>query len=76
MISNFLPGTLDRWELGYEVLRERNPMIVYGAGSAFGPSGPDANRRGADLAGQAEGGLIRSTGTGASGDSRLESPKM
>jgi crotonobetainyl-CoA:carnitine CoA-transferase CaiB-like acyl-CoA transferase len=62
VISNFLPGTLDGWGLGYEVLAKRNPRIVFGAASAFGPVGPDASRRGADLAGQAEGGLISTTG--------------
>jgi len=64
VISNFLPGTLDGWGLGYEALAERNPRIVFGAASAFGPVGPDAGRRGADLAGQSEGGLISTTGTG------------
>jgi CoA:oxalate CoA-transferase len=64
VISNFLPGTLDRWGLGYETLAARNPRIVFGTGSTFGPVGPDAGRKGADLAGQAAGGLIRSTGSG------------
>jgi len=63
VISNFLPGTLDGWGLGYDVLAMRNPRLVFGAGSAFGPAGPDASRRGADLAGQAEGGLISTTGS-------------
>jgi crotonobetainyl-CoA:carnitine CoA-transferase CaiB-like acyl-CoA transferase len=64
VISNFLPGTLERWGLGYEELARRNPRIVYGSGSAFGSQGPDAGRKGADLAGQAAGGLISSTGSG------------
>ena len=62
LISNFVPGTLDRWGLGYEVLSGRNPRLVYATGSTFGPIGPDAEQRGADLAGQASGGLIRRTG--------------
>ena len=62
MVSNFLPGTLDGWGLSYEVVSARNPRIVYACGSTFGPVGPDADRRGADLAGQAAGGLIRRTG--------------
>ncbi|MEE2703052.1 MAG: CoA transferase [Myxococcota bacterium] len=64
VISNFAPGTMESWKLGYDELARRNPRIVYGAGSAFGSRGPDAARKGADLAGQAAGGLIRSTGTG------------
>lgn len=62
IVSNFLPGTLDRWGLSYEAVSARNPRIVYACGSTFGPEGPDADRKGADLAGQAAGGLIRRTG--------------
>ena len=63
VISNFVPGTLDGWGIGYEALAERNPRIVVGSASSFGSVGPDADRRGADLAGQAAGGLIRATGS-------------
>lgn len=62
VISNFVPGTMEGWGLGYEALAERNPRIVFGAGSTFGPLGADAGRRGADIAGQASGGLIHATG--------------
>jgi CoA:oxalate CoA-transferase len=62
LISNFVPGTLDRWGLGYAALAQRNPRLVYATGSTFGPVGPDADQRGADLAGQAAGGLVRRTG--------------
>ena len=62
MISNFKPGTLEGWGLGYEELSAINPRLVYAAGSAFGPVGPDAEREGADLAGQAAGGMILTTG--------------
>ncbi|NRA08496.1 MAG: CoA transferase [Myxococcales bacterium] len=63
VVSNFVPGTLEAWGLGYEVLAARNPRLVLGCGSTFGPAGPDASRKGADLAGQAAGGLIRSMGS-------------
>jgi len=62
LISNFVPGTLDGWGLGYEPLAQRNPRLIFATGSTFGPVGPDADQRGADLAGQAAGGLIRRTG--------------
>ena len=64
MLSNFVPGTLDRWGLSYEDVSARNPRIVYATGSTFGPLGPDASRRGADIAAQAAGGLVTTTGTG------------
>jgi crotonobetainyl-CoA:carnitine CoA-transferase CaiB-like acyl-CoA transferase len=63
VISNFKPGTMDAWGLGYDDLAARNPGVVYAAGSAFGPVGPDAEREGADLSAQAAAGLINATGT-------------
>ncbi len=62
LLSNFVPGTLDRWGLGWDVLHAHNPRLVHGAGSTFGPHGPAASQEGADLAGQAASGLISATG--------------
>jgi crotonobetainyl-CoA:carnitine CoA-transferase CaiB-like acyl-CoA transferase len=62
VITNFKPGTMDEWGLGYDVIAARNPRVVYAAGSTFGPEGPDATREGADLSAQAAGGLISTTG--------------
>lgn len=62
VVSNFKPGTLDDWGLGYEDLAASNSRIILAAGSAFGSVGPDAEREGADLGGQAAGGLISTTG--------------
>ncbi len=62
MISSFRPGVMDGWGLGYDDLARINPCLVYATASAFGPVGPDAPREGADLAGQAAGGLISTIG--------------
>jgi crotonobetainyl-CoA:carnitine CoA-transferase CaiB-like acyl-CoA transferase len=62
VVSNFKPGTLDDWGLSYEVLSARNPRVIYATGATFGAIGPNAHREGADLAGQAAGGLISTTG--------------
>ena len=62
IITNFKPGTMDAWGLGYEAVAARNPRVVYAAGSTFGLVGPDAGREGADLSAQAVGGLISTTG--------------
>ena len=61
-VSNFKPGTLETWGIGYDDLAEINPGIICAQGSTFGPVGPDAEREGADLAGQAAGGLISTIG--------------
>jgi formyl-CoA transferase/CoA:oxalate CoA-transferase len=65
VISNFKPGTMESWGVGYEDASARNPRIVYAMGSSFGPEGPDAGREGADLSGQAAGGIISTTGATA-----------
>ncbi len=62
MITNFQPGTLERWNLGYDVLSAANPRLILATGSALGPVGPDAEREDADGVGQAIGGLISTTG--------------
>ncbi len=62
VISNFKHGTMDAWGLGYDDLASLNPGLIWAAGSAFGPVGPDTDREGADLAGQAAGGLVSTTG--------------
>ncbi len=62
MLSNFRPGTLDAWGLGYETLAAINPRLIYATGSTFGANGPEAEREGADLTGQAIGGLLSTIG--------------
>ena len=59
MVSNFQPGTMDAWGLGYEAMHAMNPRLIYATASALGPVGPDAAMEGADLTGQAMGGAHR-----------------
>jgi crotonobetainyl-CoA:carnitine CoA-transferase CaiB-like acyl-CoA transferase len=44
VIENFRPGVMDRLGLGYGVLHELNPMLIYCGISGFGQTGPDAQR--------------------------------
>ena len=46
VIENFRPGTLERWELGWDELRAVNPRLVLARVSGFGQSGPYASRPG------------------------------
>jgi crotonobetainyl-CoA:carnitine CoA-transferase CaiB-like acyl-CoA transferase len=62
VISNFKPGTMEEWGVGYQDLRATNPGVIFAAGSAYGPIGPDALLEGTDLVGQAAGGLVATTG--------------
>ena len=38
--ENFTPGTLERWGLGYDQLREANPRIILFSASMLGRGGP------------------------------------
>jgi crotonobetainyl-CoA:carnitine CoA-transferase CaiB-like acyl-CoA transferase len=62
VITNFKPGTMEEWGLGYAEVAARNERVVYATSSSFGREGPDARREGADLSGQAAGGLISTIG--------------
>jgi crotonobetainyl-CoA:carnitine CoA-transferase CaiB-like acyl-CoA transferase len=44
LVENFRPGVMDRLELGYDVLKEINPGLIYCAISGFGQTGPDAHK--------------------------------
>ena len=62
VIENYRPGTMEKLGLGYDVLKEVNPAIIYGAVSGFGHTGPLSKRAGYDIVGQAMGGLMSTTG--------------
>jgi crotonobetainyl-CoA:carnitine CoA-transferase CaiB-like acyl-CoA transferase len=57
-VENFRPGTAERLGLGYDALRSLNSRLVYCSISAFGRSGPYANKPGFDTLGQAASGLL------------------
>jgi len=42
LVENFRPGVMSRLGLGYDVLKQINPRLVYCAISGFGQTGPDA----------------------------------
>lgn len=46
LVENFRPGTLERWGLGYEELKQRNPGLIMVRISAYGQTGPYRTRPG------------------------------
>jgi len=62
VIENYRPGTMEKLGLGYDVLKEVNPAIIYGCISGFGHYGRNKDRPGYDIVGQAMGGLMSTTG--------------
>ena len=62
VLENYRPGTMEKLGLGYDVLKEINPGIIYGSVSGFGHTGPLSKRAGYDIVGQAMGGLMSTSG--------------
>jgi crotonobetainyl-CoA:carnitine CoA-transferase CaiB-like acyl-CoA transferase len=46
LIESFMPGTMERWGLGWNILHERYPDLVMLRISGWGRAGPGANRPG------------------------------
>lgn len=62
VVENFRPGTLEKWGLGYDVMKARNPKLVMLRISGFGQTGPYRERAGYDRIALAFGGLMGITG--------------
>jgi crotonobetainyl-CoA:carnitine CoA-transferase CaiB-like acyl-CoA transferase len=60
--ENYRKGTLEKLGLGYEVLEELNPRLIYCAISGYGRSGPYADKGGFDLIAQGFAGIMSITG--------------
>jgi CoA:oxalate CoA-transferase len=62
VLENYRPGTMERFGLGYDELKEVNPRIIYAACSGFGHTGPYSQKPGYDILAQAMGGIMSITG--------------
>ncbi|WP_436923980.1 succinyl-CoA:mesaconate CoA-transferase [Halosimplex amylolyticum] len=66
VVENYRAGTMERFDLGYETLRDRNPSLIYSSIRGFGdPRTGETDRQGQpsfDLIAQALGGVMAITG--------------
>ena len=62
LLESYRPGTLDKLGLGYEVLSQINPALIYGATSGYGFKGEEWNKPALDAVGQARSGFMWSMG--------------
>jgi crotonobetainyl-CoA:carnitine CoA-transferase CaiB-like acyl-CoA transferase len=62
LLENFSPGTMDGLGIGWSVLREISPRLIYATGTGFGISGPDRDNLAMDLTIQAASGIMSVTG--------------
>ena len=62
VVENFVPGTMKKLGLDYEILRQHHPQLIYAACSGFGQTGPYATKPAFDVIVQAMGGILSTTG--------------
>ncbi|PYM90933.1 MAG: acyl-CoA transferase [Candidatus Rokuibacteriota bacterium] len=62
LIENFLPGTFEKWGLGWDVLSADNPRLVFARVSGWGQDGPYRLRPGFGTMVEAMSGFAASTG--------------
>jgi formyl-CoA transferase len=58
VVNNFRAGVMERMGFGWEVLRERNPRLIYAVGTGYGLVGPYAHKGGQDVLAQALSGVM------------------
>ena len=62
IVENFRPGTLEKWNLGYDALRERNRGIILVRVSGYGQTGPEGGKAGYASVAEAASGLRHMNG--------------
>ncbi|MBP2667189.1 MAG: yfdE 2 [Firmicutes bacterium] len=63
VVENYRPGTMEKFGLGYDVLKTINPKIIYASCSGFGHTGPYQFKPAYDIIVQAMGGIMSITGS-------------
>lgn len=62
VVENFSLGTMEKFGLGYDILRARHPGVIYATLKGFGTYGPYAQFKSFDWVAQAAGGAFSVTG--------------
>jgi formyl-CoA transferase len=71
VLENFRPGTMEKWNCGYEDLAAVNPRIIMLRVSGFGQTGPYSRQAGFGAVGEAMGGLRYVCGDPSTPPSRM-----
>ena len=62
LIENYRHGTMEKLNIGWDVLKEINPRLIHATVTGYGPSGPNAKKAGYDMIVGADAGLLHLTG--------------
>jgi len=62
VVENNPTGRMERFGIGYDAVRERNPEVIYCSITGFGQTGPYADRPALDIVAQAMSGVMSITG--------------
>ncbi len=62
LVHNYVPGTMEKFGLDYDTVKERNKGIIYVAGSGFGQYGRYSDKPAFDVIIQAMSGIMSITG--------------
>jgi crotonobetainyl-CoA:carnitine CoA-transferase CaiB-like acyl-CoA transferase len=74
VVESMRPGVMARLGLGFEALASQHPRLVYCSISAYGQTGPYADRAGVDGIVQADSGLMSLIGTATSEPCKVQAP--
>lgn len=74
IVHNFKPGALEKWGLGYEVLKDRFPKLILCHVTGFGADGPLGGFPGYDAVVQAMTGIMSINGDPDGGPMRMGTP--
>ena len=76
LVENYRPGAFDALGLGYDVLREINPKLIYASFSAYGQDGPKRERTAYDHVIQSTSGIMAMTGTPEANPIKIGAPAI
>ncbi|MEM9099704.1 MAG: CaiB/BaiF CoA-transferase family protein, partial [Pseudomonadota bacterium] len=71
LIENFKAGSMEKWGIGYDVLKERFPTLIHASITGFGKEGPMGGLPGYDAVVQAQAGLMSINGQAGGTPTRI-----
>ena len=61
-LTNFSQPAIKKLGIGYEIMKKRNPKLIYAMATGYGLKGPETNKRAFDTIAQARSGIMTALG--------------